>query len=71
MVLRVPPPGFTAKRDAGDVLGDDSIKVSSLEGASLSLDVTVSYRISPTEKVASCGGQGVGGGSSTVVIPAG
>lgn len=45
---------FTAKRDAGDILGDDSIKVSSLEGASLSLDVTVSYRISPTEKQVKC-----------------
>lgn len=40
---------FTAKADAGDQPGDDSIKVSSIEGGQISLDVTVNYRIDPSQ----------------------
>lgn len=40
---------FTAKADAGDQPGDDSIKVSSIEGGQISLDVTVNYRIDTTK----------------------
>ncbi len=40
---------FTASANEGDRAGDDSIKVSSLEAASVQLDVTAQYRIDPTQ----------------------
>jgi regulator of protease activity HflC (stomatin/prohibitin superfamily) len=45
---------FTAAADQGDKAGDDSIKVSSLEAASVSLDVTVNYQISTEDENVKC-----------------